>query len=134
MFLPLHAAGIYGTSSVECCSDYVVSSYTPTLTALSRSQKSNPGFSKVGAKLSLTAVRNINAHDANLPPLWDVEDEIRQAQATAEEANILVVNTCVDEEAIITSVTEAFTGANMVHIACHGIQDPGNALSSGFLS
>jgi hypothetical protein len=33
-FLPIHAAGIYTGSDQECCADYVVSSYTPTLAAL----------------------------------------------------------------------------------------------------
>jgi CHAT domain-containing protein len=130
MFLPLHAAGIYGVRNVECCADYVVSSYTPTLTALSRAQMSNPCVSKLDVKLSLTAVTN--AHDAILPPLSNVEEEITQAQATAQEANIRVINNCMDEEATITSVTGAFKGANMVHIACHGVQDPENALSSAF--
>jgi CHAT domain-containing protein len=130
MFLPLHAAGIYNPSNVECCADYVVSSYTPTLTTLSRAQKTNPGFSKRKAKLSLISV--IKAHDTNLPPLWNVEDEVRQAQATAEQASIRVINKCADEKAVVASVAEAFKGANMVHIACHGIQDPDNALSTGF--
>jgi CHAT domain-containing protein len=130
MFLPLHAAGRYGISNVECCADYVISSYTPTLTALLRGQKSKPTFSKHDAKLSLTAV--INAHDASLPPLWNVEDEIRQARETAEEASIRVINQCMDKEAVIADVAESFKSANMVHIACHGIQNPENALSSGF--
>jgi CHAT domain-containing protein len=130
MFLPLHAAGMYDVRNVECCADYVVSSYTPTLTALSRAQKSNPCVSKLDVKLSLTAVTN--ARDATLSPLWNVEEEIRQVRATAEEANICVVNNRVDEDAVITGVTDAFKRANMVHIACHGIQDQANALSSGF--
>jgi CHAT domain-containing protein len=130
MFLPLHAAGIYGVDDGECCADYVVSSYTSTLTALSRAQKLNPSISKPGMKLSLTAVTS--AHDTNLPPLWNVEDEIKQAQATAEEASIFAFNKCVDEEAVIERVAEAFKSANFVHIACHGIQNTEDALSSGF--
>jgi hypothetical protein len=33
-FLPIHAAGLYSTGEPECVSDYVVSSYTPTISAL----------------------------------------------------------------------------------------------------
>jgi hypothetical protein len=33
-FLPLHAARIYSKDIMDCASDYVISSYTPTLTAL----------------------------------------------------------------------------------------------------
>jgi CHAT domain-containing protein len=130
MFLPLHAAGIYGVRNVVCCADYVVSSYTPTLTALLRAQTSNRSFRTSEAKLSLIAVTN--AHDDSLPPLGNVEDEIRQAQATAEKAGIQNISTCVDEKAVITKIAEEFRYATMVHIACHGIQDPENALSSGF--
>jgi hypothetical protein len=38
-FLPIHAAEITRGSSVERTSDYVVSSYTPTLAALSKARK-----------------------------------------------------------------------------------------------
>jgi hypothetical protein len=37
-FLPIHAAGVYSQGSLECCSDYVVSSYTSTLLALRRAR------------------------------------------------------------------------------------------------
>jgi CHAT domain-containing protein len=129
MFLPLHAAGIYGASDGQCGADYFVSSYTPTLTALLRAQNSSPSLSRLEAKLSLTAV--INAHDAKLPPLWNVEDEIRQAQACAEQATVRIIDKCVDEEAVVARVAESFKCANMVHIACHGVRNPENALSSG---
>src|ERR1700675_2119693 len=33
-FLPIHAAGLYNTEMTETVSDYVVSSYVPTLSAL----------------------------------------------------------------------------------------------------
>ena len=35
-FLPLHAAGLYGAEESKCIFDYVVSSYTPTISALLR--------------------------------------------------------------------------------------------------
>jgi hypothetical protein len=38
VFLPIHAAGVYYQGSPECCSDYVVSSYAPTLSALHRAR------------------------------------------------------------------------------------------------
>jgi hypothetical protein len=33
-FLPIHAAGMYNDGEPQCVSDYVVSSYTPTISAL----------------------------------------------------------------------------------------------------
>jgi CHAT domain-containing protein len=130
VFLPLHAAGIYDTGSEECCSDYVVSSYTPTLTGLLRAQESNPSFSKLHAKLSLIAATK--AQNANLPTLWNVEEEIMHVRATAKEASVSVDDSRVNEGALITNAAEAFNKANMVHIACHGVQDTYKAVSSGF--
>jgi CHAT domain-containing protein len=130
MFLPLHAAGTYGVSHAECCSDYIVSSYTPTLSALLRAQKSNQRFNKVEAKLSLISATK--AQDAHLPTLWNVEEEMRYIQAVAEEASIGAVNNCTGKKAGIWTVAEAFKSTNMAHIACHGIQDRRNGLWSGF--
>jgi CHAT domain-containing protein len=130
MFLPLHAAGIYGAENAECSADYVVSSYIPTLTALLRAQKSNPSFSKHDINLSVIAV--MKAQDAMLPTLWNVEDEIRHVRTAAEAASIRAINSCVNDEAVIANIAKAFKSTNMAHIACHGIQNPNNALSSGF--
>jgi CHAT domain-containing protein len=130
MFLPLHAAGIYDVGQEECCSYYVVSSYTPTLTALLRAQRSVPTLSKFDVKLVLAAASK-TAH-SNMPTLWNVEDEMGHARTAAEEARISVDNIYVDASAVIAGVTHALKDANVVHIACHGTQNTEDALSSGF--
>jgi CHAT domain-containing protein len=130
MFLPLHAAGIYDIDRHECCSDYVVSSYTPTLTALLRAQRSELSFTKCEVKLSVISA--MKAHDVTLPTLWNVEDEINHVRAIAEKANIVVDDSCVLREAIISRADEALKSSNLAHIACHGMQDTKAALSSGF--
>jgi CHAT domain-containing protein len=129
MFLPLHAAGKYD-SDAECCSDYVVSSYTPTLTTLLRAQKVNPSLSKFDAKLSL--VGTMHTQNSSLPTLWNVEDEINHVKAAAQHASISVDDSCMNIGAVMTRVTDMLKDANLAHIACHGIQDNENALSSGF--
>jgi CHAT domain-containing protein len=130
MFLPLHAAGIYDIGQEECCSNYVISSYTPTLTALLRAQKSIPTLTKFDAKLVLAAA--VKTANSNLPTLWNVEDEIDRVRVAAKEARISVDDTYMDAGAVMRGVTDALKNADLVHIACHGIQDPDNALSSGF--
>jgi CHAT domain-containing protein len=131
-FLPLHAAGIYDVSNAECCADYVVSSYTPTLAALLRAQQSNPSFHRHEAKLGLIAATK--PWDVSLPALWNVEDEMNHVQAAAERAGISVddSNSCRGDTAVVTRVAEVFMCTNLMHIACHGIQDTANALLSGF--
>jgi CHAT domain-containing protein len=132
MFLPLHAAGIYGVSNAECCADYVVCSYTPTITALLRAQTSSPSFHRNEARIGLIAA--MNAWDTGLPTLLNVEEEINNVRATAERAGVCVdyPNSCGGHAAMVTGVVEVFERTNLAHIACHGTQNPANALSSGF--
>jgi CHAT domain-containing protein len=132
MSLPLHAAGIYKGSNMECCADYVVCSYTPTLTALLRAQKLNPSYSRHKAKVGVIAA--MQAWDANLPTLWHVEDEIDLVQAAVKNAGASVecLRSCSGDSAISARVTEVLKNANFVHIACHGKQNVADALSSGF--
>jgi hypothetical protein len=129
----LHAAGIYGVSEAECCADYVVCSYTPTLTALLRAQQSSPSFYRHDAKLGLIAA--MKAWDISLPTLWNVEDEICHVQAAAETAGITIDNSyiCMGDAAIVARTAEVIQSTNFAHIACHGTQlDATEALSSGF--
>jgi CHAT domain-containing protein len=72
--------------------------------------------------------------DANLPTLLNVEEEISNVRAAAEKANVLVdeSDNCIGDAAVVTRVVEVFKSTNMAHIACHGKQNVGNALSSGF--
>jgi CHAT domain-containing protein len=132
MFVPLHAAGIYGAGEEDCCADYVVSSYTPTLSALLRGQKANPRFYKHEVKLGCVAA--MRSWDVSLPTLWNVEDEVDLVRAAAEKASLSVDNTisCVGNDAVLTRVAQIFETTNLVHIACHGIQNNVDALSSGF--
>jgi CHAT domain-containing protein len=132
MSLPLHAAGIYDGTGIECCAEYVVCSYTPTLTTLLRAQKSNPGFHRHKARVGVVAA--MQAWDANLPTLSHVEDEINHVQAAVEKAGASVesLGSCFGDSAVTMRVTEVFKNANFVHIACHGKQNIVDALSSGF--
>jgi CHAT domain-containing protein len=128
----LHAAGIYDGNKTECCADYVVSSYTPTLTTLLRAQKSNPSFHRGDANLGLIAA--MQAWDADLPILPNVGTEISNVRAAAEKASVSIddSSSCVEVAAVVAHAAEVFKRTNMVHIACHGKQDAANALSSGF--
>jgi CHAT domain-containing protein len=131
MSLPLHAAGIYDGNDTECCADYVVCSYTPTLTALLRARKTNPSVYKHEAKLSLVAA--MQAWDVRLPTLLHVEEEISQVQAAAERAGVSVDDPKIRiGDATVSRVSEIFKGTDLVHIACHGTQNATDALSSGF--
>jgi CHAT domain-containing protein len=127
--IPIHAAGIYTGIDQECCSDYVVSSYTPTLSTLLRARKGLQPIAKADATLLLVAAEH--TADARLPPLSKVKVERRDICSVVE-------NTGVQYAASSQSVsktaeaTAALPAANLVHIACHGLQHTSEPLKSAF--
>jgi CHAT domain-containing protein len=132
-FLPLHAAGIYDGHAVDqnmCCSDFVVSSYTPTISALLRAQ----------AKAALVAAASVDvlligedcASDPSMNRLWSVRDELEYIETTAKARQLGRTIDTLSGTATIERVTDRIRSANFVHLACHGIQDRSDALESGF--
>jgi tetratricopeptide (TPR) repeat protein len=130
-FLPLHAAGIYDGSKDAriCCSDYVVSSYTPTVSALLRAQAKLP--SSTPSRLSILAVAEDCRTVLEMPRLWNVESELAQIKEIMDASRIdCAVDTV--STATVRDVTERIQEANFVHLACHGTQHQTDALESGF--
>ncbi|KAJ7652740.1 hypothetical protein DFH06DRAFT_1205582 [Mycena polygramma] len=76
-FLPIHAAGIYHGAGMACVSDYVVSSYTPTLTALLNRPKQSTSH------LKMTAI--IEPAAPNHTRLPATEEELKAIQETVPE-------------------------------------------------
>jgi CHAT domain-containing protein len=131
-FLPIHAAGIYTGRLQECCSDHVVSSYTPTLSALIRARKNLAPLSRDSLVLLAAGASDTTA-SRNMPPLHNVRGEIKAvahlAQATA---HLEVLEYGQTSAATVREVTEGLPRANIVHLACHGVQDLDDPLQSGF--
>jgi CHAT domain-containing protein len=130
VFVPLHAAGIYYGENQECCSDYVVSSYTPTLAALLRAQKTS--FNLPGSDLTVALISANKGYDIDLPVLYNVNDEIHFISTAAEKSGVSINADCVRSPATVSRVSDTLESATMAHIACHGIQNASDALASGF--
>jgi hypothetical protein len=58
-FIPVHAAGDYDRPRGTCCSDYFVSSYTPTLNALMNAQRPSPPMLTSASKALLIAAPEV---------------------------------------------------------------------------
>lgn len=116
----MHAAGIYGG---ECCSDYVVSSYTPTLSALVDTRTN--AFPR-----RTSAVQVLLAAEPGVPYLSNVYAEI-EAVADVLKSKGLSYKTLID--AGLEDVRRALPGSHVVHLSCHGQQDLSSPLESGFL-
>jgi hypothetical protein len=112
-----------------CCADFVISSYCPTVTALLRAQKAS---SRLGRDdLSIALVAEKQAHGLHSEVIYGVEEEIKHVAAVAKSSNVRVIY----EQAGSTTVEETacvMEAANILHIACHGVQDIGSATDSGF--
>jgi len=120
-FLPIHAAGIYDTNKGDKISDYVVSSYTPTLTAILDS--STP---KVGNDFRILTVAQPSTPNAAQIP--KTEDEVKLVQSLA--GGISTIN-LMSEEATVERVLEEMKKTDWVHMACHGKQETGEPMKSG---
>jgi CHAT domain-containing protein len=117
----MHAAGIYGEEIKDCTSDYVVSSYTPTLTALL-----DPPVDKATTPFKTTVV--IQPYTPNFNPLPGARQELNKiAEKVPNQWLTSLVQTTVDMALI------HLRESSIVHFACHGIQDLEHPLDSGLI-
>jgi CHAT domain-containing protein len=132
VFLPLHAAGIYKgpTPDQVCCSDYVVSSYTPTISALLGAQAR--ATSVAPSDVDMLLVGEDCAKNPALSRLWSVRKELECIELLAKSQQFGRAVEVIGSAATVQQVTERVKSASFVHLACHGIQDQTNALDSGF--
>ncbi|EIN09576.1 hypothetical protein PUNSTDRAFT_101453 [Punctularia strigosozonata HHB-11173 SS5] len=117
-FLPVHAAGIY-KGEPQYLSQYVVSSYTPTLSALhtTESEDTEPDASESSWEY--------------IEGVYDEIDAVRRVTST-------VKTTVIEREregampTSVNSVIEQLPGSTILHLACHGQQDAEGPLESAF--
>jgi CHAT domain-containing protein len=131
--LPLHAAG----TNSKRCSDYVVSSYTPTLGSLVGARSSFTPVEKHRIKALVAAVPK--SHVEGYTDLLSTPDEANTVIASMPEGSLIAFQ---NSETSLAAVGEGISAqmllANLpdttiLHLACHGHQNPENALQSGFV-
>lgn len=124
--LPIHAAGIYNenSASTEYLSDFVVSSYTPTLHNLLAPLPTSAHPMRVLAVIQPEAtgqprlpatIIELEAISRHVPPLALTKYGIPGVPANAE------------------AVLADLPGASIVHFACHGVQHSHNPLESSLI-
>jgi hypothetical protein len=84
------------------------------------------------SEVDLLLVAESVGHDANLGPIHSVEEELDVIQHSAELHGIHDIITCRRGTATLGVVTSGIKSSRMIHLACHGTQDPSDPLSSGF--
>jgi CHAT domain-containing protein len=132
VFLPIHAAGVYSQGSSECCSDYVVSSYAPTLSALRMARMDLVPMDRQSLVL-LAAAASASSASPGLSHLDNVRSEIAHVTQIARATGYVEVCEFGDtSSAKVHEVIAVLPRAHIVHLACHGVQDQVDPLSSGF--
>jgi len=127
-FLPIHAAGIYSNEKTpleSCVSDYVVSSYTPTITTLLNKIKEASTTNQ--SSTSLLLISQPSTPGQSPIPAAKLETDILRNLVGPPIKSLLLEN----DSATVIQVKEEMKTHSWVHFACHAIQDIKQPLKSG---
>ncbi|CAE7084487.1 unnamed protein product [Rhizoctonia solani] len=120
--LPLHAAGDYNKPRSRAF-DYVISSYTPTLTALLPSAPSSLSPDCRILAIGQAATPGLNALPGTTEELAYVKTH---TEGKAKYSQL------IDSQATTTAVLDAMEQHDWVHLACHAHQNVDDPTKSGF--
>ncbi|VDC05847.1 unnamed protein product [Peniophora sp. CBMAI 1063] len=125
--LPLHAAGLYGVHGGPRVYDFVISSYTPSLSALQRCRSS---VNDVTTASNVLIVAQPKTPRAGLAPLRFVTTECNHIRAVLppELQHVFLEH----DKATLESTLRVIGRCPWVHFACHGSQKLGEPTKSAF--
>ncbi|PVF96602.1 hypothetical protein CPB86DRAFT_816235 [Serendipita vermifera] len=123
-FLPIHAAGIYDDQSVGShVSDYVISSYTPTLSSLLQS-----AVPAMDSQFKLLSV--IQPSAPGVPSIPNTKEELERIKHHIGDREHIILD---GKEGTKERVMKAVKESNWVHLACHGSQRQDEPTKSGLI-
>ncbi|KAL6306590.1 CHAT domain-containing protein [Sparassis latifolia] len=123
-FLPIHAAGIYSDNQPGTkLSDFVISSYTPTISSLTKSAPS-----ETPAPFHMLTVAQPNATGQSV--ILGTLEEVNQISKLAKGYTVLSLQ---ESDATVTNVSEGMQLSSWAHFACHGVQNKDKPLKSALL-
>ena len=129
MFLPIHAAGVYDTQHSQPghkVSDFVISSYVPTLSILVLLP--DPSVAPSGDLRLLAVCQPPSDGLSRLPGVATELEHIRAVIRNSPSARTTLLESSVGT---VKEVLSLMKEADWVHFACHGIQDAASPTESG---
>lgn len=127
-FLPIHAAGLYTDGDSESVFDYVVSSYTPTISALSDRVRKGLPIEQTASGLFLTS-------QPNAPGACSIPGTTKEVEAIFSKAveSGIRVSKSVGSEVGVEECLRFMHDFSCVHLACHASQNAADHLQSRLL-
>jgi CHAT domain-containing protein len=118
--LPVHAAGVFSAGEPESLSDYVVSSYIPTLSALGKARKDWEPSARTAISGLIVSESSPGRGYSRLPMVvW----EMQTVRDCFTKAGALIVGDAEETPSVATVLsTLETTNVNILHMACHGVQ------------
>ena len=124
----------FGTPKVESVSTYAVSSYTPTISAL-LSARSKPS-TLLSSQLKILVLAQPTTKGHTSLPMTVSEVKLieqftppNQLLQLGEADTLLIIS---NSNQTVEDATIHLAQASILHLACHGHQDQGDPLNSGF--
>ncbi|EUC61298.1 aromatic di-alanine and TPR containing protein [Rhizoctonia solani AG-3 Rhs1AP] len=121
-FLPLHAAGDYNEPHSRVF-NYVISSYTPTLTALLATTPSMLNHDSRVLAIGQATTPGYSALPGTIKELACVKTHVENKAHYSQ---------LIGDQAVIAAVLDAMEQHDWVHFACHAYQNINDPVKSGF--
>jgi CHAT domain-containing protein len=121
-FLPIHAAGDYRDTDPVCAADFVVSSYVPTLSSLTKARSNWKPIPRTQLAGLIVCEESSNSERTRYLP--KVAEEVRIVRGCFESARAQVLNAPSAHTSIarLRSLLQD-TEAHIFHLACHAIHN-----------
>ena len=130
--MPIHAAGDYASDPKIITSNYVVSSYTPTIKSLAYARRK--AFEVQGRPGNSVLIIG-NSLGTSRTPSKGVLSEVRaETEAIEKIAKGAIGTACtIPHPPFKKTVLDNLSSCNIAHFSCHGVTDPRNPCNSHLL-
>ena len=131
--MPIHAAGDYASNPKVVTSNYVISSYTPTIKSLAYARrKASEVQGRPGHNVLIIGNSLGTSGTSGKGVLSEVHVEVKAIEKIVNGA--IGTGACtIPDPPLKKTVLDNLSSCNIAHFACHGVTDPKNPCNSHLL-